>query len=263
MPVLAAALYFIPYVAIFFIVCGLIDVLRNDHRTPRLFRIYFTGNGMFTWLMSPINLLADLLSYRNRKVWKLDDMPENYRKELDHVLGVFRDNAEKIKADIDARFKDGRRGMYIFQWYGKRHFDTVPELTREFKYLKTVAVSVFNGRERTSFHFGPLRLTFRVLYNLGTVDSDDVYIECGNVKHVWRDDPLFIFDDTLLHRSVNDYDGRRYCVFMDMIRPSPFPRLMAAWVTLVARVAGRANAIFYKNWTMFGKSPGLAEKTGK
>ena len=38
-------------------------------------------------------------------------------------------------------------------------------------------VSVFNARERTSSHFGPLRLTLRVLYNLEPVRSPDAYIE--------------------------------------------------------------------------------------
>ena len=116
--------------------------------------------------------------------------------------------------------------MYVYQWYGKHKIDNVAEFNKDFKYIKTIAVSVFRGKELTSWHFGPLRLSLRILYNLIPVKAE-IFVECGNVKNYWHDNPLFIFDDTLLHRSVNEYDGRRYCVFMDIIRPSPVPGLIA------------------------------------
>ena len=89
-----------------------------------------------------------------------------------------------------------------------------------------------------------------MLYNLSPVRSDAIFIECGNRRHYWHDDPLFIFDDTLIHRSVNEYDARRYCVFMDIIRPTPFPRLLSALVAGVAVAAEKINSIFYKHWKM-------------
>ena len=63
----------------------------------------------------------------------------------------------------------------------------------------------------------------RVLNNLTPVRHDRIYIECQNRKHFWHDNPLYIFDDTLFHRSVNEYDARRYCVFIDIMRPTRFP----------------------------------------
>ena len=248
--VLAVAFYFIPLVTAFFILCGLVDVLRNDRKDAQLFSLYFAGNGMFTWLLSPFNLFVDLLSYRNPGVWKLDQFPPDYRRELDEVLGIFKARQSEIIADIDANFESGRRGMYVYQWYGKQHIDNIPEFNQTFKYIRTVAVSVFNGRESTSFHFGPLRLTLRVLYNLIPARTDQIFIECGNVKHVWYENPLFIFDDTLLHRSVNEHDGRRYCVFIDVIRPSPVPGLLSVLLSVISLLVDRIKAIFYKNWKM-------------
>ena len=55
------------------------------------------------------------------------------------------------------------------------------------------------------------------------IDSDKVFIQCGWEKHYWIENPLYIFDDTLIHRSVNDYEARRHAVFMDIMRPTPFP----------------------------------------
>lgn len=250
--ILAVALYFIPIITALFILCGLIDVMRNDRKNGQLFSLYFAGNGMFTWLLAPFNLFIDLLSYKNRGVWKLEQFPDDYRREVEEVLGVFKAKQSEIIADIDANFESGRRGMYVYQWYGKQHIDNVPEFTREFKYIRTIAVSVFSGRESTSYHFGPLRLTLRVLYNLRPAKTDKIFIECGDVKQLWYENPLFIFDDTLLHRSVNEHDGRRYCVFMDIIRPSPVPGFLSALLVGISISVDRMKAMFYKNWKMIG-----------
>ena len=73
--VLAAGLYFIPVVTLFFLATGLIDVMRNTRCDAMVFERYFLGNGIPTWLLSPFNLLIDLLSYRNKGVYKLQDLP--------------------------------------------------------------------------------------------------------------------------------------------------------------------------------------------
>jgi aspartyl/asparaginyl beta-hydroxylase (cupin superfamily) len=249
-PVLAAAFYFIPIAAAVWLICGIIDVLRNKARTPLLYNRYFFGNGVPTWLLSPFNLLVDLICYRNPGIYTLDDFPPAYRAEIEEVLSVFKTNKDTIIADIDAKFEKGRRGMYVYRWYGKRFIDNVPEFNRDFRYLKTIAVSVFSGKESTSFHYGPLRLSLRILYNLTPVVSDKVFIECNGVKHYWHENQLYIFDDTLMHRSVNEYDARRYNVFMDIIRPSPVPSLISAMLAIVSRTVERVNSMFYKNWTM-------------
>jgi aspartyl/asparaginyl beta-hydroxylase (cupin superfamily) len=77
-PVLAAAAYYIPIAAAIWLVCGIIDVMRNKGRTPLLYNRYFFGNGVPTWLLSPFNLLVDLISYRNPGVYALDDFPPAY-----------------------------------------------------------------------------------------------------------------------------------------------------------------------------------------
>ena len=262
--VLAAGLYFVPIVTILFLCTGLIDVMRNTRRDAMVFERYFLGNGIPTWLLSPFNLLTDLLCYRNPGVYKIDDLPPEWRDEVEFVLDTFRRRKDEVIGDIDRVFEAGRRGMYVFKWYGKENPHNIDEFKRDFRYIKTVAVSVFSGRESTSFHFGPLRLTLRVLYNLSPVRSDDIFIECGNQKHYWHDEPLYIFDDTLIHRSVNQFDARRYCVFMDIVRPTPFPRLLSTLVSAVSVLVERINSIFYKNWKMFRPVPNAAkaEDTG-
>lgn len=261
-PILAVALYFIPWITVFFLATGLIDVLRNDRKSLDLFVGYFLGNGIFTWLLSPFNVFVDLISRRNPGVWTPDDFPHEYRAEIESVLGVFERDKPRIMAEIDAAFPSGRRGMYVYQWYGKQHIRTMPEFNQHYRFIRTIAVSVFDGRESTSLHFGPLRLTLRVLYNLRPSVTDDVFIECGSVRNLWYKNPLFIFDDTLRHRSVNLYDARRYCVFMDIIRPSPVPGLLSALLAVISAGVDRFNAVFYKNWKMIGKTPSDTQGAG-
>ncbi len=249
----AVLLFFVPVLTVFWLICGLIEFWRNKAKSQLMFSRYFLGNGIPTWVLSPVNLLVDLMCFRNPGIYKLEDFPDEYRKEIELVLGTFRARKEEIIATIDQTLGENRRGMYVYQWFGKRNADDVPEFNRDFRYVKTIAVSVFKGKESTSWHYGPLRLSIRVLLNLTPADSDRVFIECNGVKHLWRDDPLFMFDDTLFHRSVNEVDAHRYNVFMDVVRPSPFPGLVAAALSGVSYVAGRMKSIFYKNWTMLGQ----------
>ncbi|MEX6507682.1 aspartyl/asparaginyl beta-hydroxylase domain-containing protein [Jiella sp. M17.18] len=252
-PVLVLCLWLIPIVALVWIAAGLIDVARNKGKTKLMYSRYFMGNGIPTWLLSPFNLLIDLVSYRNPGVWTLDDFPPAWREEIETVLNTFRTRKSEIIADIDSQFAEGRRGMYVYQWYGKHFVDNVPEFNRDFKYVRTIAVSVFSGKESTTWHYGPLRLTLRVLLNLAPADSDRVFIECNGRKHLWRDDPLYIFDDTLFHQSVNEVDARRYNVFMDVIRPSPVPGLLSALLSVVSLIADKIKTMFYKNWKMIDR----------
>ncbi|KTQ94978.1 aspartyl beta-hydroxylase [Aureimonas ureilytica] len=260
LPVVALLLWFVPWLTLFWLVCGVIDVARNKGKNQLLISRYFMGNGILTWLLSPFNLFVDLISHRNPGIYTLEDFPAEWREEIETVLNTFRTRRDEITGEIDAKFHDGRRGMYVYRWYGKKNIDTVPEFNREFKYVKTIAVSVFSGKESTTWHYGPLRLTLRVLLNLKPADSDCVFIECNGQRHLWRDNPLYIFDDTLFHRSVNEVDARRYNVFMDVIRPTPVPGFLGALLSGVSMIADQMKSMFYKNWRMIGNRPAANAK---
>jgi beta-hydroxylase len=141
--------------------------------------------------------------------------------------------------------------MLTYKWYSASQATDlkIPAFEKDFRYIKTIAVSVFNTRERTSWHFGPLRLTFRVLYNLDPIDSRDVYIEVDDKVHYWKDEPLFIFDDTMFHRSINDVDRIRYCLFMDIVRPNHFQGAFEVAIQLASAIAVSFKRLFYKNWS--------------
>lgn len=248
--VLAPALYFIPGVTIFYLCCGALDIRRQKRVTFALFEKYFMGNGIFTWLLSPINLLADLVSHTNKLIYRREDLPPEHRAEIETCISAFIANGDRIKQHVAKNFGGSRRCMLAFKWYGSTPSSDlrIPEFERDFRYIKTIAVSVFNTRERTSWHFGPLRFTFRVLYNLDPIDSRDVFIEADDTLQYWSDNPLFIFDDTIFHRSTNDVDHVRYCLFMDMLRPTYAPRLLNAAVLMSSRIES-FKTVFYRHWS--------------
>lgn len=249
--VFATALYFFPIVTIIFAACGALDVSRHRKIRYEMIEKYFMGNGVGTWLLSPLNLLADLLSYPNKGQYALADLPEEHRAEIEACVRAFVDNREAVKAHIAKTIGQNNRCMLAFKWYNAAQTTDlhIPAFVKDYRYIKTVAVSVFNTQERTSWHFGPLRLTFRVLYNLEPIDSRQVYIAVDDRVHYWTDDPLFIFDDTLCHRSINDVDQVRYCLFMDIIRPNHAQSLFEIAVRGTGIIAGSFKRIFYKNWS--------------
>src|SRR5438477_939646 len=85
---LALALVFIPKILAFYVCCGLADVLRNQRRTLGTIDRYFAGNGLCTWMLSPFNLVMDLIAipFRNKGVYKISDLPEGYQREINAII---------------------------------------------------------------------------------------------------------------------------------------------------------------------------------
>src|SRR5262249_13309053 len=87
---LGLALFFIPKLLAFYVCCGLLDVLRNRRRTFSTLNRYFAGNGLCTWLLSPFNLLMDVLSlpFRNRGIYRIDDLPAAHQGEIRSIIAA-------------------------------------------------------------------------------------------------------------------------------------------------------------------------------
>ena len=245
-------LWIIPTVFAVYSLFGLYDVLRNRPANYRVIDRYFAGNGVFTWLLSPFNTWMDVLClpYWNRGIYKLSDLPEGYRAEIQTLIDAAKER--NLVGLLESKMGEKKRGMIFFKWYGE-NFETsveMPEYHRPFQYIRTIGVSIFNKKASTGEHFGPLRVTLRVLYNINDIDNKNVYIRVGGHTHYWQDEKLFIFDDTLQHQSVNESDAMRYCLFVDILRPSPWPWLMGGILASIRMVMAPVRAVFYKHWTV-------------
>lgn len=249
--VLAPAIYFAPIPVSLFLACGILDVSRHRNITLLLVEEYFTGKGLFTWALSPANLLADLLSRSPRRPERVDELPAACQREIAACVDVFLRNRETITAAIQPHLAAERRVMLAFRWFGTR-LNTpmqLPAFEQDFRFVKTIAISTFNQRERTSWHFGPQRLTLRVLRNLEPVEDAGVFLAVDDQVHYWSQEPLLVFDDTLFHQSVNDSSAVRHCLFIDIVRPSRFGVAFDAAVAAMGLTVSSFRAIFYRNWT--------------
>jgi hypothetical protein len=248
--VLVPLAYFVPKLVLFYAICGAYDVSRNRPVTVETLRRYFLGNGVGTWLLSPLNTLLDLLSlpYVNKGVYKLADLPPGHQDEIKRLIQAATD-ADLVR-QLEERSKENRRTMVFFRWYGTNvdAFLSVPAFHQPWKYVQTIGVSVFNRRETTSKHFGYLRASLRVLYNLNDMKDNSAYIVVGDTTSYWRENKLFIFDDTLLHLSANETEQPRYCLFVDIIRPTPFPAIMAGMIAATRFLTQKIKFVYYANW---------------
>jgi beta-hydroxylase len=242
--------YVFPKTAAVYAICGLYDVSRNRDFNLMTLRRYFLGNGVLTWILSPINAVLDALSlpYLNKGVYRIDDLPPPHQEEIRRLIQAARD--ADLVSQLEQRAKDNARTMIFFRWYGANvdTFFDVPAFHQPWKYVQTIGVSIFNHRTSTSRHFGFMRASFRVLYNLNDITDDSAYIVVGDTINYWRDEKLFIFDDTLMHESVNQTDQVRYCLFVDIIRPTMFAPVMRATVTVIRLLTEKFKFVYYKNW---------------
>jgi hypothetical protein len=253
--VLAPFAYFSPKIALFYAACGAYDVSRGRGLSVSTLRRYFIGNGFATWALSPINALLDLLSlpYVNKGVYRLEDLPTGHRDEVKRLIQIAK--AENLVARLEERASEFPRTMVFFRWYGV-DVDTFLHLSafnQPWRYIQTIGVSVFNKKVSTSKHFGFMRASLRVLYNLNDMSDQSAYIVVGDQVNYWRDNKLFIFDDTLLHESVNGTDQTRYCLFVDMIRPTPFPGVMRAVISGIRLLTQSFKFIYYQNWKVIDR----------
>jgi aspartyl/asparaginyl beta-hydroxylase (cupin superfamily) len=244
--------YFFPKIALFYAACGAYDLSRNTGLKLSTLRRYFIGNGFLVWMLSPINILLDLLSlpYINKGVYRLEDLPPDYQNEVRRLIQVTND-ADLVR-QVEERSKEHKRAMFFWRSYGVNVESIVnaPAFHGPWKYIQTIGLSVFNKKITTSPHFGWLRASLRVLYNINDMKDKSAYIVVGDKISYWRDNKLFIFDDTLLHLSANESDQLRYCMFVDILRPSPFPRVMSAVIAAEAYLTSKFNLITQSGWTL-------------
>lgn len=247
-----ALAYFFPVVVAAFALCGLWDVSRNRGLDVGVLKQYFFKNGITTWLASPINILLDIfaLPFLNKGVYTLAELPAGYQDEIGELIR--RTDELDVVGRLRSQTEGLSRAMYFFKWYG-RNIESdldIAEFHRQFRYVRTIGVSMFRGHESTSRHFGPFRPCLRVLYCLNKITNPNSYIKVGPVENRWRAERLFIFDDTLLHQSFNESDEARYVLFVDILRPSYVNFVFDFAVFLIRTVFRGFNGVFYKNWKL-------------
>ena len=175
------------------------------------------------------------------------------REELERVLDDhaalpnFQDiSKDQIEITDDDRWKTFF--LYGFGFKAKLGVEMCPRtaaLMEQIPGMKTAMFSILSPRKHILDHRGPYKGVLR--YHLGLIvprEAENCRIRVGEDIRHWEEGKSMIFDDTFNHEVWNDTDETRVVLFVDVLRPLPFPesainRLIVAAIALLAVRARR------------------------
>jgi aspartyl/asparaginyl beta-hydroxylase (cupin superfamily) len=165
-------------------------------------------------------------------VGHIEDNWEVIREELQGVLADrealpnFQDiSKDQIEITDDDRWKTFFLYGYGFEAeLGVRMCPRTAALMREIPGMTTAMLSILSPRKHILDHRGPYKGVLR--YHLGLIvprEKELCRIRVGEEIRHWEEGKSMIFDDTFNHEVWNDTDETRVVLFVDVLRPLPFP----------------------------------------
>jgi beta-hydroxylase len=142
------------------------------------------------------------------------------------ALANFQDiSRDQIEITDDDRWKTFFLYGYGFEArLGVEMCPRTAALMREIPGMKTAMISILSPRKHILDHRGPYKGVLR--YHLGLIvpeDAESCRIRVGEDVRHWEEGRSMIFDDTFNHEVWNDTDETRVVLFVDVMRPLPFP----------------------------------------
>jgi aspartyl/asparaginyl beta-hydroxylase (cupin superfamily) len=142
------------------------------------------------------------------------------------ALPNFQDiSKDQIEITDDDRWKT--LFLYGYGFEAKLGVEMCPRtaaLMRQIPGMTTAMISILSPRKHILDHRGPYKGVLR--YHLGLIvpeDAESCRIRVGQEIRHWEEGKSLIFDDTFNHEVWNDTDETRVVLFVDVLRPLPFP----------------------------------------
>lgn len=145
--------------------------------------------------------------------------------DLDEVPGF-----EVISTDQEKLTNDGRWKTFFFRGYGvdfpdncracPRTWEAVLKIPR----MTTAFFSILEPGKQIPPHRGPYKGVLR--YHLGLVlprRPEGAWLDVGGERRHWEAGKSLVFDDSYVHSAGNDTEDVRVVLFVDFVRPLPFP----------------------------------------
>ncbi len=157
------------------------------------------------------------------------------REELANFQDISKD---QIEITDDDRWKTFF--LYGYGFTAKLGVEMCPRtaaLMQEIPGMTTAMFSILSPRKHILAHRGPYKGVLR--YHLGLIvpsDAEACRIRVGEDIRHWREGESMVFDDTFDHEVWNDTDETRVVLFVDVLRPLPFPE--SAINRLIVKVIG-------------------------
>jgi len=168
--------------------------------------------------ITKFSIVSDLV--KNKKI---------FLKELNDVSGIkFKDISAHTAPD--KYFKDSNWTVFFLIAYGNPIESNILKCPKTYSILskhsniKTAMFSILPPNSYMEYHRGPYKGVLRCLFKLKLEDkSGDVGLDVMGNTRQWNNTECIIFDDTLQHKAWNHSKGNRVVLFLDLIRPLPFP----------------------------------------
>lgn len=154
------------------------------------------------------------------------------RAELEKLL-MHRDeipNFQDVSEEQKVATEGGQWKTFFFYAYGhkaEQNCALCPETARVLDYIpgmETAMFSILAPKKHIPAHRGPYKGVLR--YRLGLLipePSTSCRIRVDNEVRSWGEGKSLIFDDSFEHEVWNDSDSYRVVLFVDFVRPLPFP----------------------------------------
>jgi beta-hydroxylase len=154
------------------------------------------------------------------------------RKELEALMARREEipNFQDVSVDQKALTEGEQWKTFWFYAYGERADENCarcPETVRILKKIpgmKSAMFSILAPRKHIPEHRGMYKGVMR--YHLGLIvpgAEGACRIRVGGDIRSWKEGKSLIFDDSHLHEVWNDCDAYRVVLFVDFLRPIPFP----------------------------------------
>jgi beta-hydroxylase len=194
------------------------------------------------WVLAPVerfigrrSLVGDATFFPLERFPWVAHLEENWtviREEVERLLEDraalpnFQDiSKDQVEITDDDRWKT--LFLYGYGFEAKLGIEMCPRtaaLMREIPSMTTAMISILSPRKHILDHRGPYKGVLR--YHLGLVvpeDAEACRIRVGEDIRHWEEGKSLVFDDTFNHEVWNDTDETRVVLFVDVLRPLPFP----------------------------------------
>lgn len=185
---------------------------------------------------APYNALMYLFSaVPNRPYVPLKHFPElrplldDWKVLRDDALRLYQQGrlsaaAERDDVAFNSLFRRGWRRFYL-KWYdaflpsAEELCPASVALVRRVPSIHAALFALLPPGARLKGHRDPFAGSLRLHLGLVTPNSDRCRIHVDGVPYTWRDGEAVVFDETFIHRAVNETDAPRIILFCDIDRP--------------------------------------------
>ncbi len=202
-------------------------------QSESLFKIVILRS--FEWLIETTTPDGKTKFYPTEKFsWALDveSRWREIRRELDELI-KHKEKIPNFQIVSPLQYfltKDDDWKVYFFYMYGYRvekNCQACPKTAQVLKMIpnmKTAFFSILGPKKHLREHRGPYKGVLR--YHLGLKipePKESCKIRIGKESAHWEEGKSLIFDDSFPHEVWNNADSHRIILFVDFLRPLPFP----------------------------------------